>query len=185
MTWEGLSTVKDDMIWIKKPTRELRDNSEFSYADLRISDDETKIAVIPREGGEVTATAYKVNRGKIHPESISEKVSYHLLEHGTIAFETSYDSSSDLFIIDFGKPRLENTAKANIISYIRQNTDLDGSTATRLTKREMLELLDCGDDWELANEFERIFSESDYSVNLTFNLNKEAYAKLAEDYTNP
>lgn len=175
-----VAEVKQGFIWIKQGTRHLRDTPNPGYVDLRVSTDGMRVAVIPRDGPKVTASSLKMRHGKIKCDGIADMVSVNLISPGRIPYKTTYSSDQDRWVIDLGQPVFETTKK-NIVQYIRANADLSGSTGNNLGKDELHKFLGCNSQVELLETLEQKMPEDDYSASITVNLNKSAYAKLAED----
>lgn len=180
MNEDETAEIKRGFIWIKRGARHLRDSSNPGYVDLKVSKDGMMIAVKPRDGGRATGKSIKMRSGKIKCDGIDDMVDVNLISPGRIPYKTTYDAEKDHWLIDLSQPIFETTKK-NITQYIRRNADLSGNTPNRLGKDELQKLLGCDSPGELLETLEQRVPEDDFSASITVNLNKSAYAKLAED----
>lgn len=179
-----ITQVKPDLLWIKQPTRALRDEPTFPYADLYIAENGLTIGIKPRAGGDVTAGSTKVKYGKITCENLGGSIEIELLGSTPLPCQTSYNESEDMFQVHLDKPVFTAMNKADIITYIRQTAGLSGNLHFSLGKEELMNLFDCENQFEMLDEIRSLCADDTYSVSVTFNLNKEAVAKLASDLEN-
>lgn len=172
--------VKQDFLWVKRPVRSERDESNPPYVNISVRDDGEELIVKPVSGGAVTGNSIKMHDGKMEVPRIGSAIAPTVFDDFPIPFETTYDSDTDVYRVDLTKP-VFSTSIDNITTFIRHTAGTNGSKR-HMGKSELKELFGVDSNTELVDKLESVLQGDsiDYNVNITINLNKDGYRQLAQ-----